>query len=65
MGSNPAEVKRSFPPGVLGYLLGGYVPPRSQSFDLLRFRKNFAFKMIPCSRNRPIFNIPFKKFNKF
>ena len=43
--------------GVLGYILGGYVPPGSPNLDPVL--EEFALKMIPRSRNRSIFNTPF------
>lgn len=48
--------------GVLGYDLGGY-PPGLPNRSL--FQKEFTFKMIPCPRNRSIFNTLFYTFSKF
>ena len=47
--------------GVLSYVFGGYVLPTSSNLGPI-FRNNFALKMIPTSRNRPIFYLFFFNF---
>ena len=43
--------------GSLGYFLGGYVPPRTPNWHPVL--KKFPPKLIPRSRNGPIFYTPF------
>ena len=43
--------------GALGYFLGGYVPPGTPNWHLVL--KKFRLKLIPRSRNEPIFYTPF------
>ena len=43
--------------GALGYFLGGYVPPGTPNWHLVL--KKIPLKLIPCSRNGPIFYTPF------
>ena len=43
--------------GALGYFLGGYVPPGTPNWHPV-LKKNL-FKLIPRSRNGPIFYTPF------
>ena len=43
--------------GALGYFLGGYVPPGTPNWHPVL--KKIPLKLIPCSRNGPIFYTPF------
>ena len=43
--------------GALGYFLGGYVPPGTPNWHPVL--KKFPLKLIPRSRNGPIFYTPF------
>ena len=43
--------------GALGYFLGGYVLPGPPNWHPVL--KKISLKLIACSRNRPIFYIPF------
>ena len=43
--------------GTLGYFLGGYVPPGTPNWHPVL--KKFPLKLIPRSRNGPIFYTPF------
>ena len=52
-----AFIDQRNPGGVLGYLLGGYVPPRTPNWHPVL--KKFPLKLIPRSRNGPIFYTPF------
>ena len=45
------------PGGALGYFLGGYVPPGTPNWHPVL--KKFLLKLIPLSRNGPIFYTPF------
>ena len=54
-----SSIKWLFPGGgALGYFLGGYVPPRTPNWHPVLKKKN-ALKLIPRSRNGPIFFTPF------
>ena len=44
--------------GALGYFLGGYVPPGTPNWHPVL--KKIPLKLIPCSRNGPIFYTPFQ-----
>ena len=52
-----AFIDQRNPGGVLGYLLGGYVPPGTPNWHPVI--KKIPLKLIPHSRNGPIFNTPF------
>ena len=48
----------SIPPGgALGYFLGGYVPPGTPNWHPVL--KKLSLKLMPRSRNGPIFYTPF------
>ena len=48
---------KSNPGGTLGYFLGGYVPPGTPNWHPVL--KKIPLKLIPRSRNGPIFYTPF------
>ena len=45
------------PGGALGFFVGGYVPPETPNWHPVL--KKFPLKLIPRSRNGPIFHTPF------
>ena len=49
--------RKYVPEGTLGYFLGGYVPPGTPNWHPVL--KKFPLKLIPRSRNGPIFYTPF------
>ena len=55
--SPPNPLARRGGGGALGYFLGGYVPPGTPNWHLVL--KKIPLKLIPRSRNGPIFYTPF------